>query len=153
MHVCWQTSVPCMLFLTKQDNFYHKICGDLAEENAFVLFINLTVVMSAANQYFDTLNWPLFCTSQFQNCPFTICTSPIIHLVCLQKLWITVFLNFSWVLQWSWEKSKDNAHAKSLGANKVYYRRCTNSGFTPSVQTPSWAYSRTRKKEKACLLT
>ena len=45
---------------------------------------------------------------------FAICTSPIIHLVCLPKFCITLFLhgtcvctfNFSWVLQWSLEKLK-----------------------------------------------
>ena len=39
-----------MLLLTKQDNFYHNICGDPVEGNSFVLFINVTVMMSAANQ-------------------------------------------------------------------------------------------------------
>ena len=39
-----------MLLLAKQDNFYHKICGDPVEGNSFVLFINVTVMMSAANQ-------------------------------------------------------------------------------------------------------
>ena len=39
-----------MLFLTKQGNFYHKIFGDPVEGNTFVLFIDITVMMSAANQ-------------------------------------------------------------------------------------------------------
>ena len=41
-----------MLLLTKQDNFYHKICGDPVEGKLMLLFffINITVMMSAANQ-------------------------------------------------------------------------------------------------------
>ena len=45
-------------------------------------------------------------TSQFQNCPFAICISPIIHLVCFPKLFIIFVFNFSWVLQRPQEKKK-----------------------------------------------
>ena len=37
---------------------------------------------------------------------FTICTSPIIHLVCHPNLCITFVIDFSWVLQCSQEKQK-----------------------------------------------
>ena len=43
--------VDKQVYHAKQGNFYHKIFGDPVEGNAFVLFINLTVVLSAANQY------------------------------------------------------------------------------------------------------
>ena len=38
------------VIVDKTRQFYHKICGDPVEENAFVLFIDITVMMKAANQ-------------------------------------------------------------------------------------------------------
>ena len=42
------------------------------------------------------------------------------------KICTTFVFNFSWVLQVVPREIDDNAYAKFLGANKVYYGRCAN---------------------------
>ena len=50
-HACLLTDKYTMhVIVDKTRQFYHKICGDPVEENAFVLFIDITVMMKAANQ-------------------------------------------------------------------------------------------------------
>ena len=91
VHIFWQTSIPCMLLLTKQDNFYHKIWGDPVEGNAFVLFTNITVRdVSCKPVILIPQSGLFYSTGQFQNCPFTVFTSPITKLDCPPKLCIIV---------------------------------------------------------------
>ena len=77
------------------------------------------------------------------------CTSPIIHRACLSTLCITVNFNFSWVLQCMvLREIKRRCFFKILGdkQRKLMWETAV-SPFCANRQ----AYSRTRKKEKACL--
>ena len=51
------------------------------------------------------------------------------------KFRVTFVFHFSWVLQPCQQKSKNNAYAKFLGANKVHYGRCA-SGVLRIQQSP-----------------
>ena len=141
-----------MLFLTKQDNFYHKICGDLAEENAFVLFINLTVVMSAANQYFHTLNWPRFCTSQFQNCPFTILhishNTPCLPAKTLNNLFFKFLLGITVVLR----EIKRQCSCKKFGGKQGVLSEMYKQRFHPFCANPQLGIFKDKKERKGMLI-
>ena len=77
------------------------------------------------------------------------CTSPIIHRACLSTLCITVNFNFSWVLQCMVLREIKRECFFWGGTNKLYYGRCANGGFTPSVQTPGHFQGKERKKRHA----
>ena len=56
----------------------------------------------------------------------SICTSPIIHLVCPQTFCIRIVSNFSWG-DWNiQQKLKTKVLPNFGGINKVYYKRCAN---------------------------
>ena len=81
------------------------------------------------------------------------CTSPIIRRACLSTLCITVNFNFSWVLQCMvLREIKRECFFKILGDKQVVLWEMCKRWFHPFCAN-SWAFSRKRKKEKACLLT
>ena len=53
-------------------------------------------------------------------------TFPMMHLICPPKCCITLVFHFSWVLTVVLRETENNAYAKFLGANKVYYRKCAS---------------------------
>ena len=65
---------------------------------------------------------------------FATCTSPIMHLICLQKFCISIVFNFSWDSCNSQEKWKTKGMQNlcgggGVGANKVHYGRCASGGY------------------------
>ena len=57
---------------------------------------------------------------------YATCTSLIMHLICPPKFCVTFVFHFSWALQPSQEKLKNDADAKFLWANKAHYGRCAS---------------------------
>ena len=55
----------------------------------------------------------------------SICTSPIIHLVCPQTFAMRIVFNFSWC-KYNTQEKFNKSSAKFWVTNKVYYKRCAS---------------------------
>ena len=108
-----------------------------------------TVVMSAANQWLNTVNSPL-CQS-VPKLPIRNFTSPIIHLVCLPKLCITFVFNFHWVLQWPQEKKKTMLMQNYGGQTRCIMgdMQTTNCCLCANPKHPTFSNWKYLKSQKA----
>ena len=111
---------------------------------------NKTVVMSAANQWLNTINSPLY-----QSIPkLPICNLHISHNTpCLPPKFFIIFVfNFSWLLEWPQEKKKTMLMQNYGGQTRCIVRdmQMTNCCLYANPKHPT--FTKISKVSESCLM-